>query len=118
MEALYKGALGALVIASLLAPFSAHAQVTTGVPFGGVVDAEIPCHIGPLPALWINVLGFDLIDVITAPPVGTIPFLYYVPVVGQFILGLADAPATCFIGLIPLPPGLRIQIFGTSGVPL
>ena len=94
-------------------PLSAYA---VGVPFGGLIDAETPCHIGPTPALWINVLGFNFIDVLILPPIGTLPFPYYSPLPGQFILGLADTPLTCFVGTIPLPPGLRIQMFGNSAL--
>lgn len=107
MQNLSKWLFGALAAALLLLPLSAYA---VGVPFGGIIDAEVPCHIGPVAAIWINVLGFDFIY--TA---GTVPFSFYVPIVGQFILGQADTPLTCFEGLVPLPPGLRIQLFGTSG---
>jgi hypothetical protein len=103
-----------MIVGLFLAPLSAYAL---GVPFGGIVDAESPCHVGPVPALWINVLGFSFVDVLAPPPVGTLPFLYGVPIVGQFILGLADTPIVCSIGLVPLPPGLRVQMFGTSPTP-
>lgn len=103
----YKNFLASTVlVGSLLLPLSASA---VGVPFGGIVTATIPCHIGPVPALYINVLGFSFIE--TA---GTVPFLHYVPRIGQYILGKADVPIVCSVGLIPLPPGLRIQMFGTS----
>jgi len=105
----YKNFLVGLVLAgSFLLPISASA---VGVPFGGLVTATIPCHIGPVPALYINVLGFSFIE--TA---GTVPYLYYVPRIGQYILGLADVPIVCSVGIFPLPPGLRIQIYGTSGL--
>ena len=114
MKNLSLWALGALATLCLAAPLSAYA---VGVPFGGLIDAETPCHVGVSPALWINVLGFDFIDLITLPPVGTLPYPYYAPVVGDWILGLADpVPITCFIGTVPLP-GLRIQMFGNSLLP-
>jgi hypothetical protein len=113
MQKLSNFTLGTLIAASLLLPLSAYA---VGIPFGGLIGAETPCHVGPVPALWINVLGFSFIDVLTAPPAGTIPFPLYAPVVGQFILGLADTPLTCSVGTVPLPPGLRIQMFGDSGL--
>lgn len=109
----YKFILAAFLALGFVVPLSAYA---VGVPFGGLIDAETPCHIGPTPALWINVLGFNFIDVLTLPPIGTLPFPFYAPVAGEFILGLADTPLTCFIGTAPLPPGLRIQMFGNSAL--
>jgi hypothetical protein len=109
MQKLSNFTFGALIAGLLLLPLSAYA---IGVPFGGLIAAETPCHIGPAPALWINVLGFSFIDMIGT----TIPYPLYAPVVGEFILGQADTPLTCFVGTVPLPPGLRIQMFGNSGL--
>jgi hypothetical protein len=103
-----------LVLGAALLPLSVYA---IGVPLGGIVTAETPCHVGTLPAVWLNILGFDFVDVLAPPPIGTLPFLYGIPVIGHWILGQADTPITCLVGTVPLPPGLRLQMFGTSPVP-
>lgn len=95
-----------VLVGAIFVPLSASA---VGVPFGGLVTAVIPCNIGPVPALYINVLGFGFVQTI-----GTIPYAYYIPHPGQYILGKADSPVICKVGTVPLPPALRIQMFGVS----
>lgn len=110
MQTLSKWIVSFVFAVVLIVPLSASA---VGVPFGGIVTGMTPCHIGPVAALWLNVLGVSF--VITG---GTVPFLHYVPIIGQFILGVADVPIVCSVGTVPLPPGLRVQIYGTSAAPL
>jgi len=101
-----------LVAATVSMPRVAHAL---GTSFGGRIFIFKPCHIGPMPAIWISIIPAGPFQPIYIWTPATLTFLSGPPShAGQEILGVADTPITCSIGIYPLPPGQRMQIVGTS----
>jgi hypothetical protein len=101
-----------MVMGALALPFTASAL---GISFGGKVISSIPCMSAFGPSLYV----------ITAPA----PFTFVTPLIwtpatitkligppaspGQQVLGVADVPFVCKIGVAVLS-GMRMQLVGTS----
>jgi hypothetical protein len=106
----------AALLVTFALPLSASAQFLTGISFGGRVLTVIPCTGGML-HVTIAPAGVFPAAYIWTP--ATITNLVGPPVPGGQILGIADVPFVCFVGVgffssgIPLF-GLRMQYIGTS----
>ncbi len=103
-----------MLAASLLAPLSASAL---GASFGGRVVTMVPC-ISPLgPSIWFTIVPASLYPVfsfIWTPATAT--FLAGPPThPGQQVLGVADVPFGCKVGIVPFV-GQRVQVIGTSAI--
>ncbi len=101
-----------IIIGAFLLPLSASAL---GISFGGKVISSIPC-LSPLgPSLYVITAPapFTFITPLIWTP-ATVTKLIGPPLVpGQQVLGLADIPFACKVGVVVFP-GLRMQLVGTS----
>jgi len=99
---------GLLIAAALLVPLTAFAF---GTSFGGRVLFEFPCLTPSGPGFFITILPAGLFPVsyIWAPGTVGLPPTH----TGQEILGLADTPYGCSVGLAHFV-SQRIQFDGVS----
>ncbi len=118
MRGVSKFLVGLFVVALIALPGVAHMQgLSPLTSFGGRVVTVLPCSGGMI-HITIIPSGLFPISYIWTP--ATITKLYGPPVLpGQQVLGTADIPFVCFLGVgvlsVPVPLfGLRMFSVGTS----
>jgi hypothetical protein len=103
-----------ITVAALVLPFSASAL---GVSFGGRVISAIPCVSALGPSLYVITapVGFTFITPLIWTPATITKSAGPPRSPGQQVLGVADIPFTCKIG-VAIVPGMRMQTVGTSAL--